>query len=191
MELNEAWRFYTVSAPSGTGKSTMCKLLRASTPGLYHAVSRTTRALRDGETHDDYIVVTDAEMDALAGQFISGDVYNGHRYHDLWPPDTVDLALFEVTLAAARHIREQWPNTVNVWLDPVGDDEDRQIDWLARRLDGRESETAESKQRRLAAARCELAVVNALDPSTIVRRVNADSAETAKWMHDMIVATAA
>jgi guanylate kinase len=170
----------------------MCRSLVLNTPGLYHAVSLATREPRPGETHGvDYHFVTDAEFDRHAGEFITGAPYNGSRYADLWPPETVDLVLFEVTIEAALNIRRQWPNTVNIWLDPVGDAIVQKMAWLSDRLDGRGSETPKSKQRRLDAGRRELAVVDGLDQSEIVRHVNASSQETAQWLHDMIMATAA
>ena len=41
---------FIVSAPSGTGKTTLCKQLTANIPGLWHSISYTTRAPRPGET---------------------------------------------------------------------------------------------------------------------------------------------
>src|SRR4026209_133414 len=42
---------YIVSAPSGAGKTTLCKQVVASVYGLWHSVSFTTRKPRPGEEH--------------------------------------------------------------------------------------------------------------------------------------------
>ena len=40
---------FVVSAPSGAGKTTLCKELVAMVPGLRHSISYTTRQPRQGE----------------------------------------------------------------------------------------------------------------------------------------------
>ena len=40
---------FILSAPSGTGKSTVCKLLKQKLPDLKFSISHTTREPRDGE----------------------------------------------------------------------------------------------------------------------------------------------
>ncbi|HWV44546.1 MAG TPA: hypothetical protein VN039_00735, partial [Nitrospira sp.] len=42
---------YIISAPSGAGKTTLCKQVVASVSGLWHSVSFTTRKPRPGEEH--------------------------------------------------------------------------------------------------------------------------------------------
>ncbi len=53
-----------LSAPSGTGKTTTCKLLREKLPDLKFAVSHTTREIRNGEKDgEDYIFVSKKEFE--------------------------------------------------------------------------------------------------------------------------------
>ena len=53
-----------LSAPSGTGKTTTCKLLRKKLPDLKIAVSHTTRAIRNGEKDGvDYIFISQNEFE--------------------------------------------------------------------------------------------------------------------------------
>ena len=42
---------FIISAPSGTGKTTLCKQITASVQGIWHSVSYTTRQPRPGEEH--------------------------------------------------------------------------------------------------------------------------------------------
>ncbi|MDH5741337.1 MAG: hypothetical protein OEY77_13530, partial [Nitrospira sp.] len=43
---------HIVSAPSGAGKTTLCKQIVASVPRIWHSVSFTTRMPRLGEEHE-------------------------------------------------------------------------------------------------------------------------------------------
>jgi guanylate kinase len=53
-----------LSAPSGTGKTTTCKLLREKLPDLKIAVSHTTRTIRNGEKDGvDYIFISQKEFE--------------------------------------------------------------------------------------------------------------------------------
>ena len=50
---------FIISAPSGTGKTTLCKQLAANISGLWHSVSYTTRKPRTGEEHGREYFFTD------------------------------------------------------------------------------------------------------------------------------------
>ena len=53
-----------LSAPSGTGKTTICKILREKLPDLKIAVSHTTRPIRTGEKDgEDYYFISDKEFE--------------------------------------------------------------------------------------------------------------------------------
>jgi len=53
-----------LSAPSGTGKTTTCKLLQEKLPDLKISVSHTTRAIRNGEKDGvDYIFISQKEFE--------------------------------------------------------------------------------------------------------------------------------
>ena len=61
---------FVLSAPSGTGKSTLAKQLVKEIPDLDFSVSFTTRRPRPGEVHgQDYFFVDDATFDAM----VAGD----------------------------------------------------------------------------------------------------------------------
>ncbi len=54
-----------LSAPSGTGKTTICKVLRGYLPDLKFAVSHTTRDMRKGEVEGvDYFFVSQNDFEA-------------------------------------------------------------------------------------------------------------------------------
>lgn len=53
-----------LSAPSGTGKTTTCKVLREKLPNLRFAISHTTRDIRNGEKDGvDYIFISPEEFE--------------------------------------------------------------------------------------------------------------------------------
>ena len=64
---------FILSAPSGTGKTTICRLLKQKLPGLTFSVSHTTREARNGETEGiDYYFIsqTDFEKKIQRGEFL-------------------------------------------------------------------------------------------------------------------------
>ncbi|MCH8156663.1 MAG: guanylate kinase, partial [Nitrospinae bacterium] len=62
--MNNKGIAFILSAPSGTGKTTTCKLLRKKLPKLKFSVSHTTRAIRDGETEGvDYHFIPQKEFE--------------------------------------------------------------------------------------------------------------------------------
>ena len=57
---------FIISAPSGTGKTTLCKQLAANISGLWHSVSYTTRKPRTGEEHGrEYFFTDEATFQAM------------------------------------------------------------------------------------------------------------------------------
>lgn len=74
---------FIVSAPSGAGKTTLCKMAVAFFPGLRHSISYTTRPPRAGEVDgEDYRFVDDAGFDRMveSGEFLEYAGVHGKRY---------------------------------------------------------------------------------------------------------------
>ena len=74
---------FIVSAPSGTGKTTLVERLVEHTPGLKMSRSYTSRAAREGETDGvDYNFVTRPRFEgmAAAGEFLEwAEVFGSRR----------------------------------------------------------------------------------------------------------------
>src|SRR4030095_10811285 len=73
MEGDDRGTLFVISAPSGTGKSTLARRLLETVPGLAFSVSFTTRPRRAGEENGrEYEFVDDARFDAMveAGGFL-------------------------------------------------------------------------------------------------------------------------
>ena len=72
-----------ISAPSGTGKTTVCRELVRRDPRLVFSISHTTRAPRAGEVDGrDYHFLSPAAFAEMveAGAFLEHAEYSGHRY---------------------------------------------------------------------------------------------------------------
>lgn len=85
--LGEAWVgkgiLFIVSAPSGAGKTSLCKEVIKYVPNLQHSISYTTRAARPGEVNgDDYHFISVKEFKRMieADAFIEWAIVHGNYY---------------------------------------------------------------------------------------------------------------
>jgi len=153
---------FVVSAPSGTGKSTLCSNLR-KTPDFIFSVSCTTRDSRPGEADgEDYFFISEAEFLGRigAGDFLEYAKVHGHYYGTLKQQVTDHLSagrdvLLDIDIAGARQIRGIkdpviQSSLVDVFIMPPTMEE------LERRLRKRGTETEAQIQTRLANARSEI-----------------------------------
>jgi guanylate kinase len=148
-----------LSAPSGTGKTTLCNNLLASDPALAVSVSFTTRPPRGNERDGvHYHFVDDARFDALvaAGDLAEWAAVHGHRYGS-GATLTQGLmeagrdVLFDIDVQGGELLKARWPGTVLILLVPPS------MEVLAHRLRGRGTDSAASVERRLRVARAEVA----------------------------------
>ncbi|GAA1784621.1 MULTISPECIES: guanylate kinase [Streptomonospora] len=164
-----AQRLTVLSGPSGVGKSTVVRELRAEHPEVWLSVSATTRAPRPGETDGvEYHFTDDAGFDAMiaAGELLEWAQFAGNRYGTPRAPVEERLrggrpVLLEIDLQGARQVRETMPEALQVFLAPPSWEE------LVRRLTGRGTEPPEVVQRRLDTARVELAAEKEFDVTLV------------------------
>jgi guanylate kinase len=158
-------RLTVLSGPSGVGKSTVVAHIRDAHPEGWLSVSATTRKPRPGEQHGvHYFFVDDAEFDRLVadGELLEWANFAGNRYGTPRQPVLDKLAagvptLLEIDLQGARQVRETMPAALLVFLAPPSWDE------LVQRLVGRGTEPQDVIERRLDAARVELAAEKEFD----------------------------
>ena len=147
-----------VSAPSGAGKTTLCKELVALVPGLRHSVSYTTRKPRPGETHGrEYFYVDEHEFrDMIArGEFAEWAPVYGHLYGTPRAALTAMMdkgidVLLEIDTQGALQIKKKFEDAVYIYIMPPS------IEALRARLLQRAGDSPEEIQRRLQKARDEL-----------------------------------
>ena len=131
-------------------------------PGLQLAVSATTREPRDGEVNGvDYHFLSAEDFDrrVARGEFVEHAEYAGNRYGTLKselkrPARGIVL---EIDVQGARQVRQALPEAVLIFIEPPSFED------LERRLAGRASDQPDQIERRLAAARDELAAAGEFD----------------------------
>jgi guanylate kinase len=179
-------RLTVLSGPSGVGKSTVVAELRQRSPEIWISVSVTTRRPRPGEVNGrEYYFVGQREFDRMvsAGELLEWAEFAGNKYGTPAEPvrDRLERGLptlLEIDLAGARQVREVMKDdALFVFLKPPSWAE------LVRRLTGRGTEPPDVVERRLTAARDELAAAGEFD----VLLVNTSVDEVCRQMVTLIV----
>ncbi len=156
---------FVISAPSGSGKTTICRALLSRVEGLALSVSYTTREKRPGEVHGkDYYFVTASEFDNMVKSkafleyaCVYGNWYGTARAAVEAVVATGRDALLEIDTQGGRSVKEAAPEAVRIGILPP----DRET--LRSRLFGRGRDSREEMERRLEAARQEIAELKKYD----------------------------
>lgn len=142
---------FIVSAPSGTGKTTILKRVMEEVGDIAFAVSHTTRAPRPGEQDGhDYFFVSKEDFHRMReqGEFVEWAEVHGNYYGtsrkmlDSLISKGTDV-LHDIDVQGARKIRDSAIDAVYVFILPPS------LDALEQRLRGRDSESDEVIERRL------------------------------------------
>ena len=175
-----------ISAPSGTGKTTLCDNIRASLPSISNAVTCTTRKPRDGELDGiDYYFLGEDEFHGRVadGEFLENAVVHGNHYGVLKSELRAKLAdgsdvLLNIDVQGAATIREAAGNDLilkeallTVFLCPES------LDELEQRLRGRGTDSNEIIAKRLAIAKDEMDHAEKFDHMLISQTREADLAQ--------------
>ncbi len=189
---------FVVSAPSGTGKTTVVERLVETLPGLALSRSYTSRPARAGERDGvDYNFISREDFRAMAdrGEFLEwadvfGNFYGtGRAETESRLTGGADLVLV-IDVQGARQVRARVSGTVGIFVLPPS------FDALEQRLRGRSKDPEEAIARRLDTARREVSAVleydyvvvnDALDRcvSEIAAIVTAERARLARRVDDM------
>lgn len=157
MAIERRGVLFVVSAPSGAGKTTLCKELVTTVTGVHPSISYTTRTPRPGEVHgQDYYFVDEQVFQAMAerSDFAESARVYGHFYGT--PRQALmDMlekgldVLLEIDTQGAMQIKKKFSDGVYIYILPPS------IDALRARLIQR-GDAPEEIQRRMQKARQEI-----------------------------------
>lgn len=148
-----------VSSPSGGGKGTLMAELRKRHDKLKMSISATTREPRPGEEHGVHYYFIDRaqfEENIRKSEMLEYTTYCGNYYGtpkapvEAWLEAGYDVIL-EIEVDGGAQIKKIAPDCVSIFILPPS------LEILEQRLRGRGTETDEVVQKRLAAARGEIA----------------------------------
>ena len=151
--------FFVVSAPSGTGKTTLCNRVLASFENLRFSISTTTRPPRPNEQDGrEYHFVSVPEFEKMIerGKFaehanVYGNWYGTSNEELTGSRERGEDLLIEIDVQGARSLKKAFPDTVLIFVHPPS------LADLEARLRARGTDTEEVIRRRLAIAGRELA----------------------------------
>jgi len=166
MDKNTRGVLLVLSGPSGTGKGTVCKVVRDSMgERLAYSISATTRKPRVGEEHGrEYFFFSKEEFEALRDQ--NGFLEWAQVYDNYYgtPRAFVEEVLasgrdciLEIDPQGALQVRKATDEAVLVFIAPPS------LEELRARLTGRGTEAPEEVEKRLSCAEAELAYSNQYD----------------------------
>ncbi len=149
---------FIVSAPSGAGKTTLCRRLTDIVPRIVHSVSYTTRKPREGEVDgkDYFFVDEDAFMRMVgSGEFLEWAEVHGNLYGTSRTKlfeiiqEGVDVIL-DIDTQGAAQIRQRGVDATFVFVLPPS------LEALSERLRSRKTDSEQVIARRLDRAREEI-----------------------------------
>lgn len=152
-----------ISGPSGCGKGTICKELRARHPEIKVSVSTTTREIRAGEVEGRdyrYISKEEFERQVQEREFLEyARIYSGNYYGTpkKYVKETLmagDDLILEIDIQGALQVKEKFEEGVFIFLVPPSMEE------LHRRLVQRGRETPELIMERFKSAYEEMNFIN-------------------------------
>ncbi len=166
-----------VSAPSGSGKTTIVKYLLSEFPELVFSVSATTRKPRKGETHGkEYFFISEEEFKKKIeeNQFVEWEKFYDYYYGTLreYVDKNLDEGKFvvlELDVKGALNIKKQYSDAKLIFIAPPS------IEELKKRLKQRNTETEEDFRKRIERAEMEMSYKDKFD--YVITNDNLDEAK--------------
>lgn len=163
--MAESGLLIIISAPSGTGKSTLCRKLISDFPNVCYSVSLTTRVPRRGEVQGkDYFFVSKNEFKQKIkrGELAEWALVHGHYYgtpKNFLKKNLVKRkdVILDIDVRGAMKLKKRYPQGVFIFLAPPSFSE------LERRIKGRRSNSEATIKKRLTNARWEMGRIGSYD----------------------------
>lgn len=154
-----------VSAPSGSGKTTIVSRLIKEMSGVNRAVSYTTRDPREGEVDGkDYIFVSREEFKKKieSGEFLECEE-NFDNYYGTAKKQVTEAVekgfdiILSIDIKGMRTVKDLFPECISIFIMPPSMDE------LAARLKNRKTDAAQQVSMRLKESQVEMAARDEYD----------------------------
>lgn len=152
-------RLFILSAPSGTGKTTLCRRILSAFPDISYSVSYTTREPRDGEKDGrEYHFISAEQFEQMIREdrWAEWAIVHGNYYGTSADLLERELAaghdvLLDIDVNGAGQIIKRFPQSVTIFIMPPC------LEALRQRLEKRSSEPPAVIEKRLRAAEEEMA----------------------------------
>ncbi len=156
---------FVISAPSGTGKSTLCHRLMEETPNVGFSVSHTTRPPRRGEVDGvDYYFISEEEFMNMVDQGgflewakVHDNLYGTSRASVMSMIEAGQDVLLDIDVQGAMQVRKAIPEAILIFILPPS------LEILEQRLRNRGTDSEETIRLRLKNARSEMATAHRYD----------------------------
>jgi guanylate kinase len=161
---------FVVSAPSGSGKTTIVKAILAKHPSMLFSVSATTRPKRDIETNGkDYFFLERKEFERRiqADELVEWEEIYGNLYGTLKSEVEKVLSsgksmLFDIDVKGGLSIKRKYPDdSLLIFIRPPS------IEVLEARLRNRKTEDEETFRRRMARVTMEMGMASQFDHQVV------------------------
>ncbi|MCL5031312.1 MAG: guanylate kinase [Bacteroidetes bacterium] len=149
-----------VSAPSGTGKTTIVKKILEEFPDLVFSISATTRQKRDNEIEGvDYFFITENEFKKKIdnGEFVEWEKFYDYYYgtYKSFIEGNIDKGksvIVEIDVNGALSLKKIYPKSILIFIYPPSFEE------LKNRLKKRNTEDEADYKKRIERAKMELSL---------------------------------
>lgn len=159
-----------VSAPSGSGKTTIVRAILAKSPSMLFSVSATTRPKREAETDGrDYFFLSRDEFECRirADELVEWEEIYGNLYGTLKSEVEKVLSsgksmLFDIDVKGGLSIKRKYPDdSLLIFIKPPS------IEVLEARLRNRKTEDDETFKRRMARVTMEMGMASQFDHQVV------------------------
>lgn len=149
--VNVTGKLFIISAPSGAGKTTLCRRLLECCPDMFYSISYTTRSPRPGETDgkDYHFITREAFLEKQTHNYWA----EWARVHDHYYGTSAEFlsnsmaqgqdVLMDIDVQGAMQIKDRFPEAITIFIMPPS------MDVLKQRLAGRGTDSRTTIEKRL------------------------------------------
>jgi len=159
---NRGGNLFVVSAPSGAGKTTLCRAVRQAYPDIRYSISHTTRKPRPNESNGvDYHFTTEAAFLAMRDQGHWAEWARVHGHYYGTSINILDRALekgqdilLDIDVQGTRQLLQRYATAITIFIMVPS------LEILRQRLEKRATDDSETIEWRLRHAEKEIAQIS-------------------------------